>query len=180
MFLIIDTSAFESIPKPGSNDWLSNHKENGQTFKEFIDSKPPVPDSKHSTVYILPLKFFEDAVPSDVLDQLAQFASVFFSMPVKILKTGSFSKHVRHRTNEFSGLVQVHAGQILEEMVKLLPPDSFCTGAITMCDLYPRESWNFVFGLANMERQVGVYSLARYMPGFNEGRVSSTADMSRL
>jgi archaemetzincin len=129
-------------------------------------------------IYILPLKFFENAVPSDVLDQLAEFASVFFSTPVKILRTESFSKRVQHRTNEFSGLVQVHAGQILDEMIKRVPPDSFCTAAITMCDLYPRESWNFVFGLANMEKHVGVYSLARYMPGFDEGIVSSTADMS--
>ncbi|XP_060077571.1 archaemetzincin-2-like isoform X2 [Ylistrum balloti] len=40
--------------------------------------------------------------------------------------------------------------------------------AITMCDLYPQDSWNFVFGLAQMRSGCGVYSLARYLSNFGE------------
>lgn len=173
-----DSSAFSPVPSPGSSDWLSNHKESGQTFEEFLYSSPRVPDEKRSIIHILPLTFFENAVPSDVLEQLAHFASNFFAMPVEILHTESFTKKIENRINEYSGLVQVNAGEILVMLSKLLPSDSFCLGAITMCDLYPQESWNFVFGLANMKHRVGVYSLARYMPGFDEGIASSNAHIS--
>jgi archaemetzincin len=35
-----------------------------------------------------------------------------------------------------------------------------------MVDLYPDESWNFVFGQASLRHRVGVYSFARYDPQF--------------
>ena len=47
-----------------------------------------------------------------------------------------------------------------------LPPDAYCLLGITMHDLYPEESWNFVFGQASLRNRVGVYSFARYDPGF--------------
>ena len=53
-------------------------------------------------------------------------------------------------------------------MAKSTPADAFCVSAITMCDLYSRDDWNFVFGLARLGDGVGVYSLARYTPGFFE------------
>ena len=37
---------------------------------------------------------------------------------------------------------------------------------ITMEDLYPDPSWNFVFGQASLRERVGVYSFARYDPRF--------------
>lgn len=39
-----------------------------------------------------------------------------------------------------------------------------------MIDLYPNESWNFVFGQANPGAGVGVFSFARYDPLFYEPR----------
>src|SRR5207248_460192 len=47
-----------------------------------------------------------------------------------------------------------------------LPADAFCVLAITMEDLYPEPSWNFVFGQASLHDRVGVYSFARYDPAF--------------
>jgi archaemetzincin len=35
-----------------------------------------------------------------------------------------------------------------------------------MEDLYPEPSWNFVFGQASLRERVGVFSFARYDPGF--------------
>lgn len=31
-----------------------------------------------------------------------------------------------------------------------------------MSDIYPRPSWNYVFGLASLSEYVGVFSFARY------------------
>jgi archaemetzincin len=53
------------------------------------------------------------------------------------------------------------------DLLKLrLPSDAFCILAITMEDLYPDASWNFVFGQASPRERVGVYSFARYDPAF--------------
>lgn len=65
-----------------------------------------------------------------------------------------------------SSFLQAHAGEILTALKKLVPKDAFAVGAVTACDLYPRDSWNFVFGLASLSSGVGVYSLARYLPSF--------------
>ena len=35
-----------------------------------------------------------------------------------------------------------------------------------MHDIYPRPSWNFVFGLANLTARTGVFSFIRYDPRF--------------
>jgi archaemetzincin len=47
-----------------------------------------------------------------------------------------------------------------------LPSDAVCYLGITMADLYPAPSWNFVFGEASFNRRVGVYSLVRYTNRF--------------
>jgi len=44
------------------------------------------------------------------------------------------------------------------------PSDAFCILAMTKVDIYPRDEWNFVFGLADMGDQAGVFSFARYGP----------------
>ena len=80
----------------------------------------------------------------------------------------------------FSTILQVNAGEILTEMAKSTPADAFCVSGITMCDLYPRDDWNFVFGLARLGDGVGVYSLARYTPGFFEaGHSTKMNDLNR-
>jgi len=38
-----------------------------------------------------------------------------------------------------------------------------------MTDLYPRDSWNFVFGLASLRERIGVFSFARYEESFYTG-----------
>jgi archaemetzincin len=48
--------------------------------------------------------------------------------------------------------------------------------AITMTDLYPNESWNFVFGQASIENRVGVFSFARYHPSWRGGEADENTE----
>ena len=59
--------------------------------------------------------------------------------------------------------------------------DAYATLGITMDDLYPDPSWNFVFGQASLHEGVGVYSFARYDPRFNDpqARASGTLLLQR-
>lgn len=40
------------------------------------------------------------------------------------------------------------------------------TVLVTMEDVYPREEWNFVYGIADIMNGVGVWSFARLDPQF--------------
>ena len=46
----------------------------------------------------------------------------------------------------------------------MVPSDAYCLLTVTMQDLYPFDSWNYVFGWANYTSRVGVFSFCRYDP----------------
>ncbi len=48
-----------------------------------------------------------------------------------------------------------------------MPKDAYCMVTVTLEDLYPSESWNYVFGFANFKSRTGVFSFKRYSPEFN-------------
>jgi archaemetzincin len=161
-----DTSEFEPIPKPGPHDWLSVHPERGQTFDEFKASRPNRPTESRHAIYLQPLgDFAADRSPS--IEKLRAFAAAFFAMDVKVLSPVSLNTSTfttRHNPN--TGNLQILTSDILDFLKVHVPSDAFCMLAITMQDLYPERSWNFVFGQASLRERVGVYSFARYDPAF--------------
>ena len=165
--IISDPSLHDPVPIPDESDWLACHEEQGETFKFFSKSrlnKKPTPE--RNTIYLLPLVFFEDAVPDESIEGLVEFASHFFNLPVKVLEISQVKDKVPSRINEYTKKPQVNASKILDHLLEVLPQDAFCLAALTLCDLYPLDSWNFVFGVSDPISRVAVYSLARYMPGF--------------
>ena len=61
---------------------------------------------------------------------------------------------------------QYLASEILREAKRWIPDDAYCMICVTNYDLYPKEDWNFVFGLASLRDRTGVFSFARYDPTF--------------
>jgi archaemetzincin len=49
----------------------------------------------------------------------------------------------------------------------MVPQDAYCMLTVTMKDIYPYLSWNYVFGWANYKSRTGVFSFGRYDPAFN-------------
>src|SRR6266446_10215787 len=161
-----DRGAFDPIPKPGPNDWLAVHEEPGQTFDEFKASQPNRPTQARRVIYLQPLgDFGPERSPS--IDKLREFAAAFFAMEVKVLPPISISVgKFTTRRNPHTGSPQILTSDVLNFLKTRLPADAFCMLAITMEDLYPESSWNFVFGQASLRERVGVYSFARYDPAF--------------
>ncbi|NIO29130.1 MAG: hypothetical protein GTO29_11325 [Candidatus Latescibacteria bacterium] len=157
---------FQPLPKPGPHDWLANHPEPGQTFEEFLRLKPNKPDAVRNKIYLQPLEKFQPGeAPS--LEKLEQFAEAFFAMEVEVLPIGSLdSSNITSRANPHTGQTQLLTVDILAHLKLRLPDDAYCLLGITMRDLYPDPSWNFVFGEASLMDRVGVYSFARYDPRF--------------
>jgi archaemetzincin len=158
---LLDPKSFEPIPRPGAQDWLANHPEPGQTFDEFLNSHPNRPDALRHTIYLQPL----DEFPSDgpQLASLKQWTEAFFSMAVRVLPVIAHeSENIHSRTNPATRNLQLLTRDILSLLAQRLPRDAFCLLGITLRDLYPAPSWNFVFGEASLRERVGVYSFARY------------------
>jgi len=157
---------FETVPVPKPGDWLAVHRETGQTFNQFVKSKPNRPNKIRKRIYLQPLgEFSEDQVPS--VERLREYAAAYFAMEVEvlpylILKGNKITK----RANPFTRNRQILTSDVLAVLKKNIPGDAFCVLAITMEDLYPEPSWNFVFGQASLRERIGIYSFARYDPAF--------------
>jgi archaemetzincin len=167
------SAGFEFMPAPKPGDWLAEHPEEGQTFDQFVRAHPPQPDIRRATIYLQPLGELckGKGVP---VETLKEFGTAFFGMNVKILSPLPIAgSQLRTRINPFSRNRQILAPDILMLLRGRFPRDAFCLLAITMEDLYPDPSWNFVFGQASLRDRVGVFSFARYDPAFyGQGRES--------
>ncbi len=157
---------FEPIPIPKSGDWLAVHRETGQRFDEFVKSKPNRPDKIRRKIYLQPLgEFPEGKIP--LAERLREYAGAFFALQVETLPSISLSgENITTRTNPYTRNRQILTGDVLAILKRNVPSDAFCVLAVTMEDLYPEPSWNFVFGQASLRERVGVYSFARYDPAF--------------
>jgi archaemetzincin len=159
-------SDFEPIPIPKPGDWLAVHSEPGQTFEDFAKEEWKRPHKARNKIYLQPLgEFPEDQSPP--VEILKEYVAAYFAMEVEILPSLILSERTfTTRINPYTGNCQTLTGDVLVFLRKKLPTDAFCILAITMEDLYPKPSWNFVFGQASPRECVGVYSFVRYDPAF--------------
>ncbi len=160
------TADFAPLPAPGPQDWLATHSEPGQTFEQFVRSKPNRPDKKSKIIYLQPLgQFAAGEAPS--VEVLQEYAAAYFGLHVRVLPSVALTEGtITTRRNPTTGNRQLLTTDILARLRKEVPADAFCLLGITMEDLYPEPSWNFVFGQASLRDRVGVYGFARYDPAF--------------
>ena len=129
-----DCELFEPLPIPETGDWLKSvKKEKGQTFDEFkkICKKPKLASF---TIFIQPIGYIEPFM----LNFLHEYCSIFFlGCPVKILTMVQL-ENIKAANRISQGSIQYHAGEIIDELK--IPKEGYCIIAITMVDLYPRDS----------------------------------------
>ena len=66
---------------------------------------------------------------------------------------------ISNRENDFGK--QYNAREIISALKPFRTKETYCVLAITNFDLYPQDDWNFVFGLASLDTQCGVFSFCR-------------------
>lgn len=159
-------SGFEPVPAPKPGDWLAEHPEPGQSFDEFVREGVARPSSISNRLYLQPLgEFQRDQSPP--VETLKEYAAAYFGLQVEVLSPWDFrGAGFRTRINPWTAKRQILTTDVLTRLKTRLPKDAFCVLAITMEDLYPHPSWNFVFGQASSYHRVGVFSFARYDPAF--------------
>ncbi|XP_078081735.1 archaemetzincin-2 isoform X2 [Mustelus asterias] len=166
-----DGILFKPIEFHSKSDWILSHPEAKQDFYTFYSSphrKAPVPGK--NIIYIQTIGSFGDseATTETYILWLKEYCEAFFcSLKVKFLDPVSVSQiGCVFRINTYSHNLQIRSGSILQYLKKKKPKDAFCIVGITMIDLYPEDSWNFVFGQASLTEGMGVFSFARYDDDF--------------
>lgn len=151
--------------KPKRFDWLEAHPEPGQTFVEYLNSNPVLPDAKRRIIYVQPLGDFTEP-QRKIVTLTADYLERFFNLPVKLLPDLPLSlvpKRARRRSPAEKGEEQLLTSYVLEQLLKpRLPQDAVVLTAFTATDLWPGQGWNFVFGMASLQDRVGVWSMRRF------------------
>lgn len=161
-------------PKPG--DWLAQHKEAGQTFSQYLKSRPATPIGKRIVIYVQPLGLFTKQ-QRDIVELSAEYLGIYMNRPVKILEDLPLSviPQKARRVHPQWKVKQILTTYVLHDVLKpRLPKDAAAYIAFTATDLWPGRGWNFVFGQATFRDRVGVWSINR------NGDPSTDADAFRL
>ena len=153
---------YARMGKPARHDWLASHTEAGQTFEEYLDSKPSKPTGQKQKIYLLPLGKF-NASEEKMIGAAASFLEAFYDLSVVQMPARQLSVPQSDvRRDRTTGKKQLRSGYILDKvLVPTLPNDAAALLAFTPDDLYLDDSLNYVFGEARLEKRVGVWSLER-------------------
>ena len=151
------------LAKPRPGEWLAEHSEPGQTYQQYLRSRPVAPDKKRRAIYVQPLGDFT-RTQRKIISLTAEYMHVYFDLPVKTqedlpLKLIPASARRKHPS---WGMNQILSTYVLDSVLApRLPKDAMASIAFTASDLWPGEGWNFVFGQASLSDRVGVWSIYR-------------------
>jgi len=128
---------------------------------------PVRPTAQRHTIVLVPLGPMTDT-DRQRLAVLREYMEMYYTLPVRIGAPAPLDGvKFRDKTSAGPRPRQYLTTDILSKVLPpLLPKDALCLQAVTMADLYPEESWNYVFGQAQLSSRVGVYSLVRLYPEF--------------
>uniref|UniRef100_A0A8C5LDE9 Archaemetzincin-2 n=1 Tax=Jaculus jaculus TaxID=51337 RepID=A0A8C5LDE9_JACJA len=152
---------FRPITVYSQSDWITSHPEAPQDFEKFFSDpyrKAPTPEKNNIYIHLPSHGSLGNSrvISEEYVKWLKGYCEAFFyGLTVKFLEPVSIS------ATKCS-------------FRKKKPEDAFCVVGITMIDLYPRDSWNFVFGQASLTEGVGIFSFARYGKDFHSSCYKGT------
>ncbi|MEO8016230.1 MAG: archaemetzincin [Pseudomonadota bacterium] len=151
----------KSAPLPG--DWLAEHKEPGQSYRQFRALVPKRAIDTYSTLRLVPIGPLSDG-QSQVLGVVRDFLQAFFGLSLVMDPPVSLDEipAEAQRMEELPTLRQLLTTHLLSTLLvrRRQARDAAVLG-ITAVDLWPGPGWNFVFGQASLRERVGVWSMAR-------------------
>lgn len=147
--------------KPVAGEWLAHHSENGVSVKAYKQRRPIRPGKQYKTIYVQPLgRFTKDE--EKIVKLSAGYMAIYFSVPVKILKTLPLSLAPKNARRHQFGSEQILSTWVLDSLLlPRRPKDALAYIAFTASDLWPGDGWNFVYGQASLRERVGVWSMHR-------------------
>lgn len=153
----------EPLGEPREGDWLAEHEEKGQTFRQYLSANPVRRDQTLNCIHLCLIGDFDEA-QQRVIDLTREYLGLFFDAPVVVSRRvplSSIPAGARRRHPQW-GVKQLLTTFILHDILEpAVPDDALAYLALTARDLWPGRGWNFVFGQANLRRRVGVWSIYR-------------------
>lgn len=173
-----DPTLFEKKRPPREGEWLARFKEPGQSFLRYQSGKPIRPTAERSVIVLQPLGIF-DRSQGTFVEEMREVMAAFFALRVEVRKPLPLPTKGRRTKRDGDRVwTQHHTRVLLDEVLEPhLPKNAVVYVGVTLEDLYPDPSWNFVFGQATLEDRVGVYSLARFFPAFWGRPVTPESDV---
>jgi len=158
---------FTKMPPPGPHDWMAAHPEPPQSFRAYVASRPVRATPARHTLVVAPVGPMT-AEETQRLAVLHEFLGLYYALPARLgpaLPLRNVTR--RDRTILDRPVTQYLTGDILHKVLApALPPGAVCLQGVAMVDLYPDDSWNYVFGQASLRQRVGIYSLIRFQATF--------------
>ena len=154
----------ERPARPKAGEWRAEHpEERGQTFEQYLRSRPTLPDGARKVLAIQPLG---DFTPTQrrIVTLVADYMGRHFRLETRVLPDASLSAvpASARRKHPQWGDKQILTTHVLERVLRpSLPADAAALIAFTASDLWPGGGWNFVFGQADLRARVGVWSIYR-------------------
>ena len=71
------------LPRPRPGNWLAEHPEPGQTFAEYVDSRPVRKNDQLHTIYFCLAGDFSEA-QQRIVDLTQEYLGVYFDCSVKV------------------------------------------------------------------------------------------------
>jgi len=172
---------YQDLPIPTPGSWLWDHKELGQSTKTYLIGSLNQPSKSYNTIYLKNLDEGMDSfINDDMLNHLSYLLEIFYpGIKVKQLndKNNLDKLGIDKRQN---GYLQYNASIAVGLLKNLIPKDGLLIVGVTSYDLYPRDDWNYVFGLANKQEGCGVFSFRRYYDEIESGLKGSKDDLLKL
>lgn len=165
-------AGFTPIPAPLPTDWRlgPGRDEEHQTWALYVRAEPNGSKGRRRRL-ILRRVGPCDARKRRTFQPLRQWMTAFFGRPTRWGDPLKFPDKGRVQSlTDGTTWRQHHTGTLLAGLRYIVPSDAAALLAVSCEDLYPEESWNFVFGMATFRARVGVYSLARLYPSFAGGK----------
>lgn len=172
---------FTPLEQPVEGTWRYLHpEEKQQSLSNYIRLKPASITSERNVIYIVPIGEFSKA-QENIITETCIYIETFFGLKTHLAlyeKTPNVPDNMRRlRVDEY----QYNAHYFLDEYLDIDKyKDASVMIALTSFDLYPDETWNYVFGLASLQKRVGVWSMARFgNPSENQKSYQLCLDRTR-
>jgi archaemetzincin len=141
---------FERLAPPRRGEWRSLFDEKPQTFEDYVARCANRRSDARSLLVLQPLGTAPPAI-----GRMAEYAEAFFGLPVRVLPVRPAVDRAHVPTRD-----QYNSSMVLDELAELVPSDALALLGIAGHDLFARGK-KYVFGEGNLDRRVGVCSLAR-------------------
>ena len=173
--LYLQPEAYRPLGAPKKNWWRARVPEPGQSYPDFVVSRPNWPSTPQQRLYLLPLGTFPTEfvvepqyvalVRSPPLAWLADYLTRFFGMPVTLMDPGDLEAlHVP--TRERNGHQQFDARELLNAVAARIPDDAYSMTALVNRDLFVFQEQEYAFGYGLHRDRQAVMSFAQFDPVF--------------